>query len=211
MKSFITFSVSFLAALILFAAVAVLCLGLSYGVGEADDNSSVAEHIDGEKDDALPPSSILVIFENDNDLHLCLLDMFIKNGFVTAEYVDCSTNIEDVTLKNHYEQNGAFCLADAVSKLFDKEKIKYIKITPKTFEKIADRTGNLVYNDSKGNEMLLTSTQAVDLIDSDSFAPLCKQVAKNVIKSDILDNFQFAVSLCENDFSYPSLHRRLYE
>lgn len=211
MKSFITFSVSFLAALILFGTVAVLCLGLSYGVGGADNNSSVTLQSDDANDKALPPSSILVIFENDSDLHLCLLDIFMKSGFVTAEYVDYGISFENVTLKNHYEQSGVFCLADAVSKLFDKEKIKYIKITPKTFEKIADRTGNLVYNDSKGNEMLLTSTQAAALIDSDSFAHLCKQVAKNVIKSDVLNNFQFAVSLCENDFSYPSLHRRLYE
>lgn len=212
MKNIIAFTVSFLAALVLFCTAAALCFGLSSGLTNKDsgtENEINETQFEQIKESPIP---LLVLYDNSDKLeYLCLIKIHPKTKQVTATNINISTIYDNKTLNEIYICDGIYCLTNSVGLILGEQKPTFIKISPKNFEKLADRTGGLVYNDSQGNEILLTAVQATEVLNPKAFESFCAQIAKSSLEKDLVSEFFFAVNLCENNFSYPLFYRRLYE
>lgn len=228
MKNIFAFAASFTAALILFCFAAVLCFGMSSGFGAVSGLFS-GRDVGGDKDvdgTAAPndgtlnsetggAENIYVIavycdFEKD-EMFICGLDISPKAGDVTAVPLSFDISIGEKTFKEIYETDGIYRLASEAGEFCGKKQVRFIKFTPETFEKIADRTRGLVYNDDIGHDVLLTGRQAEALFTDDNFAKFCRQMTEKALENGVEKEFRAAVNLCENDFSYPELYRILYE
>lgn len=202
MKKLFWFLISLSAAFVFFCSVAFLCLILP--------NLSEKENIVPEtpkKAETTEPTclQISVIYPKSDRLLMCDLLIIPASSEVTAKSVDLPENLSK-NPQSLLSQEGLYpfigqCLASDGTL-----RRKYILIDRKNLVNIADISGGIVYNDKIQGEILLTGSQADDILDNILFQEACRQMAKSAVTGDFEEVFRLLADSTVNNLSYPEFY-----
>ena len=202
MKKLFCFLISLCAAFVFFCSVAFLCLVLPNLPEKENDASEISPKTETTEPTCL---KISVIYPKSDRLLMCDLLIIPASNEVKAKSVDLPENLSK-NAKGILSQEGLYpfigqCLASDGTL-----RRKYILIDRKNLVKIADISGGIVYNDKIQGEILLTGSQADDILDDSLFQEVCRQMAKSAVTGDFEEVFRLLADSTVNNLSYPEFY-----
>lgn len=202
MKKIFWFAVSFGAALLLFCAVALICILLS--AVNSDREPEIADNPITVKA-STESLDLLAVYRNEDSVFACKLDITPHNSAVKATTVDLSEifNREPAEVLDY---EGFYPFIGKCFKILEEKDCKFVMINRENFIKITDICGGIVYNTNMGTESLLTGVQADRVLTSDSFTQICSQVAETALNGEMHKIFSYLADNTKNNLSYPEIY-----
>ncbi len=207
LKKVLLFCLSLALSVILFAAVTVTSVLVS-----VDDKENTSQEPKPQaKAEPVTLEALLIYDDTLSDVqYAALVTVDLQSKTVISVPLRLETDkYEGKTLEDIYKNEGFYPFVNACKGVLENHSLKYVKINSNTFVTIADRTKKIVYNDKNEGKILLTGRQAAEKLSEDNFAFFFEQMATNLSKSNIKEEFLFTTKLCENDLSYPLLCTKL--
>lgn len=158
--------------------------------------------------------SLAVMCDSGNFHNICCLTYNADNGTVDCVGIpDTEININGVQMSigDLYEKRTEDEFLSACSKTAQKSIKKYLIFNKKSFVKIADRFGGILYNKNDNEPVILSGISATDHLSEDGFFEsavlyLVNSFVGHSSGNGVTSDFLFLYSNCTTNLSYPDFY-----
>ncbi len=142
----------------------------------------------------------------------------LEAGILSLDFASKSVSARAVNLTDAFGNEpfgvmaniGTYPFIDRCLRASQSSAEFFVIINSENFIKLADKCQGIVYNNSVKEAVLLTGSQAEQLISADTFPEFCRQLAEYGLDGHEAEMLIFLTANTENNLSLPSLFDLLY-
>lgn len=216
MKKLVNFALSFGIAFFAFIIVAFAVFLFSGSLGSVLDglfpgirnNRQTKLEPPQNAQEVVKNAELLLMLEADQRLYLSVAEISLLKGDF---WVVVKRNAEDdcKELYSKLENDGLYAFSDSAKRALAIPHAMFIKFDEESFAKTTDRLNGVVYN-KKDKQLLLTGSQAVEVVDNETFHYFCEQLLQKAFEGNAEQEFLFVANRTENSLSYPKFYEFYY-